>query len=117
MGAKTSVAESCIEFPSCPRRRSNCLDHAEYAALGFSVSQWRQVELVWGLVSGSATRLQPAEPRSLFREGADGADCLLAASLKGNGSPENETDALVSQEFALAGFFECRMILPQVHLR
>ena len=22
-------------------------DHAEYAALGFSVSQWRQIDLVW----------------------------------------------------------------------
>ena len=29
------------------RLKSNEANHAEYAALGFSVSQWRQIELVW----------------------------------------------------------------------
>ena len=52
VGAKTSVAESCIEFPSVRGAGFTLFiiirqNHAEYAALDFSVSQWRQIELVW----------------------------------------------------------------------
>ena len=55
MGAKTSVAESCIDFRRVRGAGRHFLrkndDHAEFAALGFSVSLWRQISSgFWGVV-------------------------------------------------------------------
>ena len=50
---RLSAAQACIFF-------SKDTNHAEYAALGFSVSRWRQIQIVWvsrfGFVSLSNER-------------------------------------------------------------
>jgi hypothetical protein len=80
--------------------------HAKYAALGFSVSQWRQVSnLVWGFGFKKDTT-------SCFRtrrreRGADVSQTLLFSL----------SFLFVHGCLSLRTCKVCRMILPQVHLR
>ena len=105
VGAKTSVAESCIEFPSCPRRRfSAAWDSTQPRSIRgsrfLSLHEWRQIDVEFGVLKGVQFNQE--------------SSCFTGVSLRSHlFSFKNEK----RQKTTAFKVLVCRMILPQVHLR